>query len=145
MKTLLLLLTLLLWHSLACAEVYEWVDEKGQKHFQDHPRASQEGGISISDDQNDKADTHKQDMQKTNKLIQDMEKARKQREKAQHKALAQQRKHDEKCFKLKSQARKLEARMQKHYREFSNDRSPAYQRQQVELTDRKKYLEQYCD
>jgi len=144
MKTLLIFISLLLFHSLACAQVYEWVDDKGQTHFQDHPRGTQEGGIAIDESPVHKDDVRKQE-KNTNKLIHDMEKARKQRDKQRHKELAKQRKHDEKCLKLRSQMRKLEARMQKHYHEFSNDRPPSYERQQAELKDRKQYLDEYCN
>jgi len=145
MKTLLFVISLLLLHSLASAEVYEWVDEKGQKHFQDHPRDTPEGGISIDEEHVEKADTLKQENQKRLEVIKEMENARKQRQKERHKALIKQRKQDEKCLKLQSQVHKLESRMQKHYREFSNDRSPAYERQQAELAERKKFMEQYCN
>jgi hypothetical protein len=144
MKGLLLLLSLVLVSGAASAEVYKWVDAKGVVHYEDHPKGGQDEKISI-DESAVKVDAQEANKLKTQKLLKDMEKSRKQREKQQHKKLADQRKQDEKCIKERNKLRKLEARMQKKYSEFSNDRPPSYQRQQAELADRKKYLDKYCN
>lgn len=145
MKILPFLLSLLLASAYVCADVYKWVDDKGQVHYQDHPRGSPQGKISIDGNTMEKGDTPEIKELNSKKLLKDMEKARKQREKDRHKKLAAQRKQDEKCLKLRSQIRKLEARMHKGYSEFSNDRPPGYQRQQAELADRKKYVSENCN
>jgi hypothetical protein len=145
MKILLLLLSLLLASPFAFGEVYKWVDEKGEVHYQDHPRGIQGGKISVDDSHAETVNAQDLNKLKTQKLIKAMEKSRKQREKSRHKKLAAQRKQDERCLKLRDKVRKQEARMQKHYSEFSNDRPPSYQRQQAELADHKKYLDKYCN
>jgi hypothetical protein len=114
-------------------------------HYQDHPRGSDDDKISIDNSAVDKVDAQALHKLNTQKLIKDMETSRKQREKSRHKKLVVQRKQDEKCLKQRSKLRKLEAKMQKHYSEFSNDRPASYQRQQAELADRKKYLNEYCN
>lgn len=144
MKKLILITGLLFFYSIACAQVYEWVDDKGQKHFQDHPRGTQEGGIAVDESPVNKDDIQQQN-QKTKEVIHDLEKARKQREKAQNKELAKRHKQDAKCLKLRSKVRRLEARMKKQYREFNNDRPPSYERQEAELKDRKSYIEDNCN
>jgi len=144
MKTLFLLLSLLVASTTAFAEVYKWIDDKGEVHYQDHPQGSDDEKISIDDGAVDKVDTQALHKLNTQKLIKAMEKSRQLREKNQHKKQIAQRKQDEKCLKQRNKLRKLEARMQKHYSEFSNDRPASYQRQQAELLDRKKYLDEYC-
>lgn len=137
-------LGLMLVSSMTSAEVYKWVDAQGQVHYQDHPRGSTE---KFSTDESSSKQTsqasHKK--RKTKKLLNAMEKSRKQREQDLHKRLAAQRKQDEKCIKLRDQAGKLEARIKKQYSEFSNDRPPSYDRQQKQLVQRQKYLEKYCN
>jgi hypothetical protein len=145
MKTLFLLLSLFVASTTAFAEVYKWIDAKGEVHYQDHPRGSDDDKISIDNSAVDKVDAQALHKLNTQKLIKDMETSRKQREKSRHKKLVVQRKQDEKCLKQRSKLRKLEAKMQKHYSEFSNDRPASYQRQQAELADRKKYLNEYCN
>lgn len=145
MKTLFILLSLFVISHMASAEVYKWVDDKGQVHYGDHPRGSHDEAISVDAKATQKADVQQLHKIDTDKLIKDMEKSRKQREKARHKKLARQRKDDEKCLKQRNKVRKLEARMHKHFSEFSNDRPAAYQRLQAELKDREKFLDEYCN
>ena len=145
MKILSLLVSLLMISPFAVAEVYKWIDDKGEVHYQDHPRGTRDAKISIDENSAATVDAQQLNKLKTKKLIKEMEKARKQREKNRHKKLAAQRKQDDKCLKQRNKLHKLEARMQKHYSEFSNDRPPAYQHQQAELAERRKYLDKYCN
>ena len=140
-----LLLSLLLASGAASAEVYKWVDAKGQVHYEDHPKGAQDEKISIDDSTADKAGALKINKPDTQKLLKEMEQSRKQREQSRHKKLNAQRKQDQKCLSERNKLRKLEAKMQKKYSEFSNDRPASYQRQEAELEDRKKYLQQYCN
>ena len=139
------LLCLLLTSGIACAEVYKWVDGKGGVHYEDHPKGGQDEKISIDTDSAGKTDAQGTEKVKTQKLIDAMEKSRKEQTKLRKKRLADQRKQDEKCMKERNKARKLEARMKQNYSEFSNDRPASYQRLEAELEDRKKYLQQYCN
>jgi len=143
-RPLLILIACVLFTATAGAEVYKWVDEKGVIHYQDHPRGQQAGGIS-TDEQSTKVDTKEIKKLDSRKVVRDMEKARKRREKERRKKLAERQKQDEKCMILRSKLRKLEAKMDKNYSEFSNDRPPSYQRQQADLTERKKYINKYCN
>ncbi len=145
MKILSFLLSLLLVSTPVFADVYKWVDEKGQVHYQDHPQGTPEGSISIDDGAVEKVDAQAINQLKTKKLLKDMEKARKQRDKTRRKKELTQRKQEEKCLKQRSQIHKLEARMQKHYSEFSNERPASYEHQSEELAERKKYLDEYCN
>lgn len=145
MKEFMLAVSLLLLCSTASAEVFKWVDAKGQVHYEDHPKGSQDEKIFIDEGSAGQADTQASDKVKTQKLIDAMDKSRKQQVKLQAKKLADQRKQDEKCLKERNKVRKLEAKMQKNYSEFSNDRPASYQRLEAEVADRKKYLQQYCN
>jgi len=145
MKILPLLWSLMLISPPLFADVYKWVDSKGQVHYQDHPQGTPEGKISTNDSAAEKGDAPAINKLNTKKLIKDMEKARKQRDKTRHKKELAQHRQEAKCLKQRNQIHQLEARMQKHYSEFSNDRPPSYQRQADELAERKKYLDEYCN
>jgi hypothetical protein len=145
MKASLLLVSLMLLSLNANADVYKWVDSKGQVHYGDQPKGDRQEKISIDSSPVEKTDSPAEQQRKTDKLLKDMEKSRKQREKLLHKKRMAQRKQDEKCLKQRNAIRKLEAKMQKHYSEFSNDRPPSYQRQEAELADRKKFVDKYCN
>jgi|GEM_PF-1804954 len=145
MKSLMLLLSLLLVSGAATAEVYKWVDDKGQVHYEDHPKGGQDEKISIDDSASDKVDALKINKPDTQTLLKEMEQSRKQREKTRHKKQNAQRKQDQKCLSERNKLRMLEARMQKKYSEFSNDRPASYKRQEAEVADRKKYLDTYCN
>ena len=140
---LLMVVTCLLYSGMAGAEIYKWVDKKGETHFQDHPRGKVTG-ISM-DEGGGKHEIDKSDKIKTQKLIRDMDKARRKREKQRHKKLAEQKKQDEKCLKMRSRLRKAQAKLDKNYSEFSNDRPASYARRKADLEDRKKYLNKYCN
>lgn len=137
------ILCLLLTSGLVNAEVYKWVDDKGEVHYEDHPKG-ETAKISIDADSAAKVSEPETEKAKTQKLIDAMEKSRKEQAKARKKQLAEQHKQDEKCMKEKNKTRKLEARMQKKYSEFSNDRPDSYNRLEAELADRKKYIAEYC-
>lgn len=146
MARLILLLGMLLISGMVSAKIYKWVDAQGVVHFQDHPRGTAE---KFSTDEgagtgSKKRSTAAKQIPKNQKLLKALEKSRKQREKALHKKLAEQRKQDQRCIKLRDQAVKMEARMKKQYSEFSNDRPPSYALQQKKLQQRKKYLDENC-
>lgn len=145
MKAMLIMLSLLLASGYAGAEVYKWVDAKGEIHYEDHPKGTPEGKISTDNGDADKIDYNAINKRKTEEVLKDMEKSRKQREQSRRKKLAEQRKQDEKCLNERNKLRALQARMKKKYSEFSNDRPPSYQRQQAELNERRKYLDNYCN
>jgi len=140
---LLIALACLLYSGVASAEIYKWVDEKGETHYQDHPRGKVTG-ISM-DEKGSKVESDEAKKIKTRKLLKDMDKARKQREKQRHKKLVEQQKQNEKCLKMRSKLRKAEARLDKDYSEFSNDRPASYARKKAELTERRKFFDKYCN
>jgi hypothetical protein len=144
MKSMLILCCLLLFTVSVSAEVYKWVDDKGQVHYEDHPKNSHEEKIATDGSTAGKLDTREAEQRKTEKLLKQMEKSRKSRQKQRHKKLAKQQKQDEKCLKKRNKIRKLEARMKHNYSEFSNDRPDSYQRLEAEVADRKKYYDKYC-
>ena len=147
MKASLFLFTLfaLLLSGLANAEIYKWVDDKGQVHYQDHPRGDNNEKISVDADSATQKDARALEKVKTEKLIDAMEKSRQQEAKLRAKKLAEQRKQDEKCLKERSRLHKLEAKLEKNYSEFANKRPASYDREAAELADRKKYIGQYCN
>lgn len=144
MKIIMTLLGLLLLCGTAHAEVYKWVDDKGQVHYGDHPKGGGSGEVAIDNKPEDASPSADSNKHKTEEVLKDMEKSRKQKEKAQKKKYAAQQKQDEKCLQEQNKIRKLEAKMQRDYREFSNDRSDSYKRAEAEVADRRKYIEQYC-
>jgi hypothetical protein len=145
MKGVLLVLSLLLISAAVSAEVYKWVDDKGEVHYGDRPKGDQDAPISIDTSSASKADAQESEKAKTQKLIDAMDKSRKEQAKLNKKKLADQRKQDDKCLKERDKLHKLEAKMQKNYSEFSNDRPASYQHLEAEAADRKKYLQQYCN
>ena len=141
-----LLLCLLCLSAMASAEVYKWVDDKGQAHYEDQPKGAQAKKIAVDTGTPGQGDSEAANQRKTQQVLDDMEKSRKQREKIHQKKRAEQRKQDAKCLTERNKIRKLEARMnKKHYSEFSNNRPASYQRQEAELADRKQYLDKYCN
>jgi hypothetical protein len=145
MKGMWLWLSLFMLCNVASAEVYKWVDDKGEVHFGDSPKGSQDAKISIEENAAAHTDTAQPTQADTQKLIDSMEQSRKQRAKQRQQQRAAQRKQDEKCLKERNKLRKLETKMQKHYSEFSNDRPASYQHLEAEAAERKKYLQQYCN
>lgn len=148
MTRLILLLGLLLISNMASAEIYKWIDKNGEVHYQDHPRGSQQifSAAKTSAKKSTKS-LQKNVKQKsaTAKLLKDMEKSRKQREKVRKAQLAKERKQAEKCINYRFKTDKLAANMKKKYSQFSNDRPPEYTQLQKQLERRKQYLETYCN
>ena len=141
----LLVIGMLLIYTVVFADVYKWVDDKGQVHYTDQPKSDHSEKISVEEGGGAGSTTPPPNKTDTQKLIKDLEKSRKQREKARRKKHEAARRQEAKCLQERSKIRKLEARMQKNYHEFSNDRSPAYTRQAAELAERKKHLDKYCN
>ena len=145
MKAVLLGLSLFLLSVTATGEVYKWVDDKGEVHYGDHPKGVQDAPIAIDANSASTTISPASEKAKTQKLIEEMDKSRKEQAKLNRKRLADQRKQDDKCLKERSKLHKLEAKMQNNYSEFSNNRPASYQRLEAEAADRKKYLQQYCN
>jgi len=140
---LLIALACLLYSGVVSAEIYKWVDEKGEPHYQDHPRGKITG-ISM-DAKGSKDESVQAKKAKTRKLLKDMSRARKQREKQRHKKLLEQHKQEAKCLKMRSKLRRAEAKLDKDYSEFSNDRPASYAGKKAELNERRKYFDKYCN
>ncbi|MBI1423721.1 MAG: DUF4124 domain-containing protein [Gammaproteobacteria bacterium] len=141
----LLVIGMLLIYTVVFADVYKWVDDKGQVHYTDKPTSDHSEKISVEDEGVAGSTAPPPKQPDTQKVIKDLEKSRKQREQARHKKHEMERRQEAKCLTERNRIRKLEARMRKNYREFSNDRSPAYARQAAELAERKKHLDKYCN
>lgn len=145
MKGLIVFFGLVLVSATTSAEVYKWVDEQGVIHFEDRPKGSGNGEIAIENKKQEGIDLQEINKRKTQELLDDMEKSRKQKEKEREKKHAEQRKQDEKCIDERNKIRKLEAKMKREHREFSNDRSDSYRRNEAEVADRQKYIDKYCN
>lgn len=145
MKGVVILLGLVLVSATTSAEVYKWVDENGQVHYEDHPKDGGPGKVVIEGAKPDGIDLQEINKRKTQELLEDMEKSRKHKEKEREKKHAEQRKQDEKCLDERNKIRKLEAKMKREHREFSNDRSDSYRHYEAEVTDRQKYINKYCN
>lgn len=145
MIRLTILISMLLISSMASAKIYKWVDGNGVVHFQDHPRGSTEIFSSTAPSDKKAGDRKKNQKPATSKLLKDMEKSRKQRERARKQEQAKERKQAEQCINYRFQTDKLAARMKKKYSQFSNDRPPEYDRLKKQLDRRRQYLDKYCN
>ena len=107
------------WTSLICGalylaaapcqgEVYRWVDEHGQVHFEDQPRDSKTRKISPPAAPVDGAANHRQRMDKTRKLLNAYESERQQLREQEAERREKAQKQRRKCIRAKDDLRQFE-------------------------------------
>jgi len=145
MIRLTILMVMLLISSMAMAKIYKWVDANGVVHFQDHPRGSTEIFSTTETSAKKTGEKKKNQKPATTKLLKEMEKSRKQRERARKQEQAKARKQAEQCINYRFKTDKLAAKMKKKYSQFNNDLPPEYDRLKKQLDRRQQYLDKYCN
>jgi hypothetical protein len=108
-RTCHLLLLLLLTASGAQAEVYRWVDDQGQVHFEDRSRSQSAGGSRSYAPPAATVDNNTpQRMEKTRKLLNAYQEERRQAREQKDKQQEQQKKRAQQCARARDNLRQYE-------------------------------------
>ena len=103
---------LLLLTPVASAEVYRWVDENGQVHFEDRSKAQAESGVRKYSTPLDASETPEQRMEKTRKLLNAYQAERRQTRDAKEEKKKKQAALKRKCMVARDDLRR--------YRDYGN-------------------------